>query len=139
MGAATIIETGTDITSKQRLAELQKSVGDKSKAIPQMKKALEETTKRIKAGVRLTPEQLKNARALQITLTESQTKIQEELKEIEKLDKLLKNEGLSQIVIRGTMYQGVVVSISGATMTVKKEYTYCRLIKKDGDIASAIL
>ncbi len=139
MGAATIIETGTDLTSKQRLAELQKSVGDKSKAIPQMKKVLEETTKRLKAGVKLTPEQLKNARALQITLTESQAKIQEELKEIERLDKLLKNEGLSQIIIRGTMYQGVVVSISGATMTVKKEYTYCRLIKKDGDIASAIL
>lgn len=76
---------------------------------------------------------------LQVTLAEAQAKIQEELKEIEKLDKLLKTEGPAQIVLRGTMYQGVVVSISGATMTVKKEYTYCRLIKKDGDVASAIL
>lgn len=139
MGASAIIEVGTDLLSKQKLAELQKSVGEKSRAIPQMKKVLEETTKKLKAGVKLSPDQLKNARMLQVTLAESQAKIQEELKEIERLDKLLKNEGPSQIVIRGTMYQGVVVSISGATTTVKKEYTYCRLIKKDGDVASAIL
>lgn len=139
MGAATIVEIGTDVESKKRLAELQKSVGEKSKTIPQMKKVLEDTTKKLKAGVKLTQDQIKNARMLQVTLADSQAKIQEELKEIERLDKLLKNEGPAQIVLRGTMYQGVVVSISGATMTVKKEYTYCRLIKKDGDVASAIL
>ncbi len=139
MGAATIVEIGTDVESKKRLAELQKSVGEKSKTIPQMKKVLEDTTKKLKAGVKLTQDQIKNARMLQVTLADSQAKIQEELKEIERLDKLLKNEGPAQIVLRGTMYQGVVVSISGATMTVKKEYTYCRRIKKDGDVASAIL
>ena len=133
------MEIGTDVESKKRLAELQKSVGEKSKTIPQMKKVLEDTTKKLKAGVKLTQDQIKNARMLQVTLADSQAKIQEELKEIERLDKLLKNEGPAQIVLRGTMYQGVVVSISGATMTVKKEYTYCRLIKKDGDVASAIL
>lgn len=139
MGAATIIEIGVDLESKKRLAELQKSVGEKSKSIPQMKKVLEDTAKKIKGGVKLTADQLKNAKMLQVSLAEAQAKIQEELKEIEKLDKLLKNEGPSQINIRGTMYPGVVVSISGATMNVKKEYTYCRLIKKDGDVASAIL
>ena len=128
-----------DLNAKKRLTELQKSVGEKSKTIPQMKKVLEDTTRKLKAGVKLTPDQLKNARMLQVTLAEAQAKIQEELKEIEKLDKALKNEGPSQINIRGTMYQGVAVSISGTSMTVKKEYTYCRLIKKDGDIASAIL
>ncbi len=139
MGAATIVEIGTDVESKKRLAELQKSVGEKSKALPQMKKVLEDTTKKLKAGVKLTQEQIKNARMLQVTLAETQAKIQEELKEIEKLDRLLKSEMPAQIALRGTMYQGVVLSISGATMTVKNEYTYCRLIKKDGDVASAIL
>ena len=110
-----------------------------SRSLPQMKKVLEDTTKKLKAGVKLTQEQIKNARMLQATLVETQSKIQEELREIEKLDKLLKSEVPAQIVLRGTMYQGVVVSISGASMTVKKEYTYCRLIKKDGDVASAIL
>lgn len=139
MGASTIIEVGTDQASKKRLAELQKSVGEKSKTIPQMKKVLEETTRKLKAGVKLTQDQIKNARMLQVTLADAQAKIQEELKEIEKLDKLLRNERPSCVNIRGTMYQGVVVSISGATMTIKNEYTYCRLIKKDADIASTNL
>jgi len=139
MGSATIIEVGTDPASKRLLAELQKSVGEKSKTMPQMKKVLEDTTRKLKKGVKLTPDQIKNAKMLQAALVELQAKIQEELKEIEKLDMLLKNEEPSYINIRGTMYQGVVVNISGATMTVKNEYTYCRLMKKDADIASTNL
>lgn len=87
----------------------------------------------------MTQEQLKNAKMLQITLAETQANVKEELKEIEKIDKMLKNEGMSHIDIRGTMYQGVAVAISGATMTVKNEYTFCRLYKKDADIASTNL
>ena len=37
------------------------------------------------------------------------------------------------------MYQGVAVAISGATLTVKNEYTYCRLVKKGADITSTNL
>lgn len=139
MGSATIIEVGTDAGSKKRLLELQKSVGEKSKTIPQMKKVLDETTRKLKAGIKLTPDQLKNARMLQTTLMESQAKIQEELKEIETLDKLLKHEGVARINVRGTMYQGVSVSISGTSMNVKSEYTFCSLMKKGTDIASTTL
>lgn len=139
MGASTIVEVGTDPRLKKQLSELQKSVGEKLKNQPKMKKELEEITMKLKRGIKLTPGQLKNARALQVNIAETQVKIQEELKEIEKLDKLLKSEVPAQINVRGTMYQGVVVSISGATMTVKNEYTYCRLVKKDADIASTNL
>ena len=139
MGASTIVEVGTDPRLKKQLSELQKSVGEKLKNQPKMKKELEEITMKLKRGIKLTPGQLKNARALQVNIAETQAKIQEELKEIEKLDKLLKSEVPAQINVRGTMYQGVVVSISGATMTVKNEYTYCRLVKKDADIASTNL
>ncbi len=139
MGASTIVEVGTDPSLKKHLAELQKSVGEKSKTLPKMKKVLEEVTKKLKMGVKLSPDQIKNAKMVQLNIAETQAKIQEELKEIEQLDKLLKTEVPAQINVRGTMYQGVVVSISGATMTVKNEYTYCRLIKKDADIASTNL
>lgn len=139
MGAATVLEVGTDLTVKKRHAELQKSVGEKSKTIPQMKKVLEDTTKKLKAGVKLTADQIKNAKMLQVTLAEAQAKIQEELKEIEELDKMLKNEGNARINVRGTMYQGVSISISGASVNVKNEYTYCSLIKKGADIASTNL
>lgn len=139
MGSATIMEVGSDPEMKKRLAELQKSVGEKSKSVSQMKKVLEDTARKIKAGTKLLPAQLKNAKMLQVTLETSQEQIQQELKEIEKLDKLLKGEDNAHIDIRGTMYQGVSVSISGAVMNVKNEYTFCRLIKKGADVASTNL
>lgn len=139
MGSATVLEVGSDPEMKKRLTELQKSVGEKSKSVSQMKKVLEDTARKIKSGVKLLPEQLKNARMLQTTLDTSQAQIQEELKEIEKLDRLLKGDDNAHIDIRGTMYQGVSVAISGAVMNIKNEYTFCRLIKKGTDVASTNL
>lgn len=139
MGAATIIEVGSNPEAKKKLAQLQKSVGEKSKAIPEMKKAIEDAARKLKAGIKITQEQFRNAKAMQVALAESQAKIKAELKEIERLDKMLKGDGNAHIDIYGTMYQGVVVSISGASTTVKSEYTFCRLIKKDADVASTNL
>ena len=139
MGAVTIIEVGSNPEAKRRLADLQKSVGEKSKTIPQMKKAIDEIAKKIKSGVKVSPALLQNARMTQMALTETQNQIQNELKEIESLDKMLKGDETAHIDVRGTIYQGVVVCISGASMTVKNEYTYCRLIKRDADVASTNL
>lgn len=139
MGSATILEVGSDPEMKKHLAELQKSVGEKSKSISQMKKVLDDTVKKIKAGAKLLPAQLNNAKMLQVTLANSQAQLQEELKEIERLDKLLKGDDNAHIDVRGTMYQGVSVAISGAVMNVKNEYTFCRLIKKGADVASTSL
>lgn len=139
MGASTIIEVGVDPDAKRRLAELQKSVGEKTKAIPQMRKVINGLEQKLKAGVKLTEEQIENARMLQEMLARSQAQIHEELEEIELLDNMLKGKNNAHIDIRGTMYQGVAVSISGATMTVKNQYTFCRLVKKGADIASTNL
>lgn len=139
MGTATIVEVGSDPEKKKRLAYLQKDVGEKSKAITQMKGALASITQKLKSGVKLLPEQIKNAQVLQQTLKEQQEQIKEELKEIEQLDEALKYDDNAHINVKGTLYQGVSLMISGATMTAKKEYTYCRLVKKDADVTSTSL
>jgi hypothetical protein len=139
MGTATIIEVGTDSDAKRRLTELQKSVGEKSQTITKMKKVIEDTSAKIRSGVKLSPEQIKNAKMLGTTLQQTQEQVAGELKEIEKLDKLLRGSENAHIDVRGTMYQGVSISISGAAVNVKNEYTFCRLIKKGADIASTNL
>lgn len=139
MGASTIIEVGCDPEAKRRLSELQKSVGEKSKAVSQMKKGIEVSMTKLKSGEKLTGDQLKNIKILQTTLAENQKQLQEDLKEIEILDKALRGSDNSHIDIRGTMYQGCSVGISGASMKVKSEYTFCRLIKKGADVVSTNL
>ena len=93
----------------------------------------------IKTGVKLTPDQIKSMKLLQQQMTEQQAELQKELSELAALDESLKFDEGAHIDVRGTMYQGVALTISGATMTVKKEYTFCRLIKKGADIASTNL
>ena len=122
MGTATIIEVGSDPETKKRQAILNKSVGERSKSISQM-----------------TPDQIKNMKLLQQQYAESQEKLQKELAELAQLDESLKYDDNAHIDIGGTMYQGVAVAISGATLTVKNEYTYCRLVKKGADITSTNL
>jgi hypothetical protein len=139
MGTTTVIEVGTDSDAKRRLAELQKSVGEKSQAITKMKKVIEDTGTKLRSGVKLSVDQLKNAKMLAATLQQTQQQVSGELKEIEKLDTLLKGSENAHIDVRGTMYQGVVVSISGAALNIKNEYTYCRLVKKGADVASTNL
>jgi hypothetical protein len=139
MGTNTVIEVGTDSEAKRRLSELQKSVGEKSQAVTRMKRVVEDTAVKLKSGVKLTVEQLRNAKMLSETLKQTQAEVAVELKEIEKLDKLLKGSENAHIDVHGTMYQGVAISISGAALNVKNEYTYCRLVKKGADIASTNL
>jgi hypothetical protein len=139
MGTATVIEVGTDTDAKKRLAELQKSVGEKSQAITKMKRVIEDTALKLKSGIKLSPEQLKNAKMLSGMLQQNQQQVAGELAEIEKLDKMLRGSENAHIDVHGTMFQGVVVSISGAALNIKNEYTYCRLIKKGADIASTNL
>ena len=139
MGTATIIEVGADPEAKKKQAILNKSVGDKSKSVSQMRQVLEATAMKIKTGVKLTPDQIKSMKLLQQQMTEQQAELQKELSELAALDESLKFDEGAHIDVRGTMYQGVALTISGATMTVKKEYTFCRLIKKGADIASTNL
>ena len=139
MGTATIIEVGADPEAKKKQAILNKSVGDKSKSVSQMRQVLEATAMKIKTGVKLTPDQIKSMKLLQQQMIEQQAELQKELSELAALDESLKFDEGAHVDVRGTMYQGVALTISGATMTVKKEYTFCRLIKKGADIASTNL
>ena len=139
MGTATIIEVGSDPETKKRQAILNKSVGERSKSISQMRQVLENTAMKIKSGAKMTPDQIKNMKLLQQQYAESQEKLQKELAELAQLDESLKYDDNAHIDIGGTMYQGVAVAISGATLTVKNEYTYCRLVKKGADITSTNL
>lgn len=139
MGATTVIEVGCDPEDKKQLGILQKNVGEKAKDIASMKKVITDTSEKLKNGVKLLPEQIINIKNLQVALKEAQLQVQNDLKQIEELDKRLSGGEDAHINIKGTMYQGVMVSISGATLNVKSEYNYCKLIKKGADVASTTL
>ena len=136
MGASTIIEVGVDQEVKKKVATLQKDIAEKSKSINQIKAVLSSMNQKIQAGAKLTTEQIINIKTLQKTLRADQEVLDASLQEMQELDEIIRFDESAHIDVRGTMFQGVAVTISGVNMAIKKEYTFCRLIKKGADIAS---
>lgn len=139
MGSSTIIEVGADPSLKKRQVLLQKNVAERSKTVNQLKLGVSATVKKVQSGAKLTVEQVKNLKAMQQALEEEQTQLRNELQEMQTLDEALKFDDSAHIDVRGTMFQGVNITISGVNMAIKKEYTFCRLIRNGADISSTNL
>lgn len=139
MGSNTIIEVGCDPAAKKRLAILQKDIAERSKTINQLKTGIASALVKVQGGTKLTTEQLMSFKAWQQSLEEEQKQLNAELQEMQQLDDELKDEGNAHIDIKGTMYQGVNVTISGVNMVVRKEFTFCKLIRKGADVTSTLL
>lgn len=136
MGANTVIEVGVDPEMKKRMATLQKDIAEKSKSISQMKSVLSALSAKLQSGAKLTKEQVINLKGIQATLRADQEQFQQDMQELQELDEMVRFDDNAHIDIRGTMYTGVTVAVSGIHMAIKSEYTFCRLIKKGADIVS---
>lgn len=139
MGATTIIEVGVDPEVKKRVAVLQKDIMEETKNINQFKSVLSAMSAKLQSGVKLTPQQVINLKNVQAALKTEQEQFSKNMEELQTLDELVKYEGNAHIDVRGTMHQGVAITISGINMSIKNEYTFCRLIKKGADIVSTNL
>jgi len=139
MGATTIIEVGCDPEAKKQSVSLQKSIGERTKSVAQMKQVLAALSKKLQSGAKLTPDQVANLKQIQKNLKEEQDLLQMELVQLQEYEEMLKFDENAHIDVRGTMYQGVAVTVSGVNMAIKSEYTFCRLVKKGADIASTNL
>lgn len=139
MGATTIIEVGCDPEAKKQSVSLQKSVAERTKNIAQMKQVLAALSKKLQSGAKLTADQVANLKQMQKALKEEQDLLQMELKQLQEYEEIIKFDENAHIDVRGTMYQGAAVTISGINMAIKSEYTFCRLIKKGANIASTNL
>lgn len=139
MGSTTIIEVGCDPEIKKRAGQLQKDTAEKTKVINQLKTSLATVSQRIQGGAKLTAEQILNVKNMQKLLQQEQEALQKCLDELQALDGAVNANDNARINVRGTMYQGVAITISGVNMAVKKDYTFCRLIRSGADIVSTNL
>ncbi|SFB66946.1 DUF342 domain-containing protein [Butyrivibrio sp. YAB3001] len=137
MGANTIIEVGADPQIKIRLKELQKEMAESQKKIEGIKPTVEGFSKMIKAGAKLTPDQIANVQkliALNKTLTEQ---VQKDSEEYTNLMEKLAEQKDAEVIVEGTAYPGTTVNIGELSMIVKKPVQYSRFVVKDGDVRLA--
>ncbi len=139
MGSTTIIEVGCDQELKKKSMKLQKDAAEKSKIVMQVKASLANISEKIQDGVKLTAEQIANVKNMQKLLQVEQGELDQILNDLNGLEETVSFDENAHINVRGTMYQGVALTISGVNMAVKEDYQFCRLIKRGADIVSTNL
>jgi hypothetical protein len=137
MGANTILEVGADPQVKLRLKDLQKSMAEAGKQIETMKPTLEGFTKLLKAGAKLTPDQVMNVKKLMELDKTLKERIASNSEEYSELMEKLAEQKEAVVLVEGTAYPGVTVNIGELSMIVKKPVQHSRFVVDKGDVRLA--
>lgn len=137
MGANTQIEVGVDPTLKIRLKELQKNIVTNQKNLENIKPTLEGITKKVKAGVKFTPDQLKYAQQLLGLNKSLSEQIEADSEEFTELQEKLADSKNAEVIVEDIAYPGITVAIGELSMVVKKPVKYSKFVNKEGDVRVA--
>lgn len=137
MGAGTVVEVGLDPAVKGRFQEVQKEILAIKKKMNEIQPILSSATQKLKQGGKFNPQQLQYIQTLTSAVKQMQVELKDLVTEYEELDKVMENKEDAYISIRKEGYPGVKVSISNATLVLKNEVQYCRLINDKGEIRVA--
>ncbi|MBR1691260.1 MAG: DUF342 domain-containing protein [Lachnospiraceae bacterium] len=137
MGADTTVEVGVPPDAKERQQFLQRDLVEIQKNMKNMKVVIENCQKKINAGVRLTPEQLKYVQTLVKSYKQLEGKLAEEDKELQQLDEAMHSSGNACIIVKGEVYAGTKVTIADSSLIVKDGIKYCRLVRENGEVKLA--
>ena len=85
-------------------------------------------------GEKFSKEQLLKLQELQKTVSENETKINTNMKEMEEIENLMKEETHACIKAHGYVYPGVKIVISDSSLYIRENLTFCRFIREKGEI-----
>ena len=132
MGANTDITVGINPSVISRYGELNKEVAETTKNLKMMIPVLEATSKKIAAGVKLNPEQVKNVQSLAASIKQLQQKLADDNGEMEALKEVMELGNDARVEVSGEAYGGTTITISDVSMIVKDSWSYCRFVKEQG-------
>ena len=139
MGADTRVTVGIDPVVITRMGQLNKEIQDLQKNLKASLPVLDITKKKIAAGVKMTPDQVKQIQALAANVKSSQEKLVADNAELEHLKEKMEEASSASVDVSGEVYQGVVITISDVSMIIKDTVRYCRFVKEKGDVRIATL
>ncbi len=134
MGAATIVEVGTDPDMKQRLQQFQKLVAENQKSIDSIHPVLVAMAQKLSQKAGMKQEAVKNFQDMLKKEKQLKREMEEAVKEINQIEKMLAGSDNARIEVSNEVYGGVQVCISDVSMTVKNRADHCRFVKFQGDV-----
>lgn len=139
MGAATVVEVGTDPRIKARINQLQKQIGEDTKLLQTVQPTLIFAKQKLAKGVKLSPEQIQQVQSMAALNQQKTEAITAANKEMEELQKQVGNEAETMVRVKGEVYPGTQICIGDVSMVVQKTMHYCRFVKERGDVKMAPL
>jgi uncharacterized protein (DUF342 family) len=137
MGTNTVVEVGADPQVKLRLKEIQKSMAEAGKQIESMKPTIDGFAKLLKAGAKLTPDQIANVKKLMELDKMLKAKMQTESDEYAELMEKLSEQKEAMVLVESIAYPGLTVNIGELSMIVKKPVQHSRFVVDKGDVRLA--
>ncbi|MBR3306338.1 MAG: DUF342 domain-containing protein [Lachnospiraceae bacterium] len=139
MGADTRVTVGIDPRIMSRMGELNKEIQEAQKNLKTMLPVLDATKKKLAAGVKMGPDQIKQVQALAATVKKAQEVIEADTVELSGLKERMEEGSNASVDVTGEVYQGVIISISDVSMIIKDSVKYCRFVREKGNVRIAAL
>ncbi|MCR5251171.1 MAG: FapA family protein [Lachnospiraceae bacterium] len=139
MGADTRVTVGVNPSVVSRIGELNKELQEEQKNLKSALPVLDAFKKKLAAGAKMTPEQVKQVQALAANIKTTQEKIVQDNEELENLKELMQEGSEASVEVKGEAYQGVIIAISDVSMIIKDTVKYCRFVREKGDVRIAAL
>ena len=134
MGAPTRVEVGTDPALKARHAKLIKENEEIRATLARTEPVLLATVDRLKRGEKLPPDQLLKMQELNKVIQNQKETMKNNITELEQMEQEFDTESVAEVVVTGTAYPGTQITVSDVSMTLKKNYQYCRFRREGADV-----
>lgn len=134
MGAATMIEVGTDPAVKIKYQENQKQTAETGKVLKSLEPIIATYARKRQQGMQFQAEQVKYLKSVLQLREAKQAEMEKLAKEQEELQALLDLQANASVVVTGEVYQGTKIAITDVSTVVQGSMKYCRFIKLRGDV-----
>ena len=134
MGASTRIEVGVSTAMKKKAHDL----GEKQKELEAEQGKMEPTItgigKKVAEGMVLPEEKMVFLKSVAKAYQDVKKQLLEVAKEKAKLDEEMEIAENASIVVKGDLYSGCLVTISGAQRSITDKYSCTKLVKDGADV-----
>ena len=92
------------------------------------------TVERLKRGEKLPPDQLMKMQELNKVIQQEKETLKNNMEELANMEMEFDSESIAEVVVLGVAYAGTRITVSDATLTLKKDYQYCRFRREGADV-----
>lgn len=136
MGTVTQIEVGAPPAVKVRYEELSQSISRTKQNLEKMRPILVNFNEKLQKKETVSPERIQQVQAIAKSFKEEQGHLARQQEEMKGLHEKIQMSCNAKVMIKGTIYPGVTITISDMTKSIKSEHSCTKYVRERGEIVA---